>query len=161
MLLWPAAGPAMDWAREHLGFQTIGPDKLNQLRHVAFFKTMAGIEAHMQQHAGILKPKFDLVQEVLERELAGKGIAEWTRPAGGYFVSIDTWDGCGRRVVQMASDAGVKLTPAGSTYPYKKDPRDRNIRIAPSFPSLADIHSAMEVLSVCVELASLESLSDQ
>ena len=152
---------SMDWARGHLGFQTIGPDKLNQLRHVAFFKTMAGIEAHMQRHAAILKPKFDLVQEVLERELAGKGIAEWTRPAGGYFVSIDTWVGCGRSVVQMASDAGVKLTPAGSTYPYKKDPRNRNIRIAPSFPSLADIHSAMEVLSVCVELASLESLSDQ
>jgi DNA-binding transcriptional MocR family regulator len=122
---------------------------------------MAGIEAHMQQHAALLKPKFDTVQEVLERELAGKGIAEWTRPAGGYFVSINTWDGCSRRVVQLAADAGVKLTPAGSTYPYKQDARDHNIRIAPSFPAVADIRSAMEVLSVCIELVSMERLSDQ
>ena len=146
----------MEWARGHLGFQTIGPDKLNQRRHVVFFKDMAGIENHMQKHAAILKPKFDAVQEVLERELAGKGMAEWTRPVGGYFTSINTWDGCARRVVKMAADAGVKLTPAGSTYPNKKDPRDRNIRIAPSFPSVADIRIAMEVLSVCVEIASLE-----
>ena len=148
----------MDWARGHLGFQTIGPDKLNQRRHVVFFKDMAGIENHMQKHAAILKPKFDAVQEVLERELAGKGIAEWTRPVGGYFTSINTWDGCARRVVKMAADAGVKLTPAGSTYPNKKDPRDRNIRIAPSFPSVADIRIAMEVLAVCVDIASLENL---
>ena len=146
----------MEWARGHLGFQTIGPDKLNQRRHVVFFKDMAGIENHMQKHAAILKPKFDAVQEVLERELAGKGMAEWTRPVGGYFTSINTWDGCARRVVKMAADAGVKLTPAGSTYPNKKDPRDRNIRIAPSFPSVADIRIAMEVLAVCVEIASLE-----
>ena len=146
----------MEWARGHLGFQTIGPDKLNQRRHVVFFKDMAGIENHMQKHAAILKPKFDAVQEVLERELAGKGIAEWTRPVGGYFTTINTWDGCARRVVKMAADAGVKLTPAGSTYPNKKDPRDRNIRIAPSFPSVADIRIAMEVLAVCVEIASLE-----
>ena len=146
----------MEWARGHLGFQTIGPDKLNQRRHVVFFKDMAGIENHMQKHAAILKPKFDAVQEVLERELAGKGMAEWTRPVGGYFTSINTWDGCAQRVVKMAADAGVKLTPAGSTYPNKKDPRDRNIRIAPSFPSVADIRIAMEVLAVCVEIASLE-----
>jgi DNA-binding transcriptional MocR family regulator len=146
----------MEWARSHLGFQTIGPDKLNQLRHVAFFKTMAGIESHMQRHAAILKPKFDVVQEVLERELAGRGLADWTRPTGGYFASVNTWDGCARRVVQLAAEAGVKLTPAGSTFPYKRDPQDRNIRIAPSFPPLADIQRAMEVLAVCVELASLE-----
>ena len=148
----------MEWARSHLGFQTIGPDKLNQRRHVVFFKDMAGIENHMQKHAAILRPKFDAVQEVLGRELAGKGIAEWTRPVGGYFTSINTWDGCARRVVKMAADAGVKLTPAGSTYPNKKDPRDRNIRIAPSFPSVADIRIAMEVLAVCVDIASLENL---
>jgi DNA-binding transcriptional MocR family regulator len=148
----------MDWARGHLGFQTIGPDKLNQLRHLAFFKNMEGLEAHMQRHAAILKPKFDSVQEVLDRELTGKGMAEWTRPSGGYFVSIDTWDGCGRRIVQLAAEAGVKLTPAGSTFPYRKDPHDRNIRIAPSFPALADIRTAMEVLAVCIELASVESL---
>jgi DNA-binding transcriptional MocR family regulator len=146
----------MGWARNHLGFQTIGPDKLNQLRHVSFFKNVAGIESHMQKHAAILKPKFEAVQEVLERELSGNEIAEWTRPAGGYFISLDVGEGCARRIVQMAADAGVKLTPAGSTYPYQKDPRDRNIRIAPSFPPIADIRSAMEVLAVCVELAALE-----
>ena len=156
-LSFMAGGKAnMEWARNHLGFQTIGPDKLNQIRHVAFFKTMAGVESHMQRHAAILKPKFQAVQEVLGRELGGRGLAEWTRPTGGYFTSINTWDGCARRVVQMAADAGVKLTPAGSTYPYKKDPRDRNIRIAPSFPPTTDIRSAMDVLAVCVELASLE-----
>jgi DNA-binding transcriptional MocR family regulator len=148
----------MAWARAHLGFQTIGPDKLNQLRHVRFFRDVAGIERHMQRHAGVLTPKFDAVQEVLDRELSGKGVAEWTRPAGGYFTSIDTWDGCARRVVGMAAEAGVKLTPAGSTYPYKKDPHDRNIRIAPSFPPLADIRRAMQVLAVCIELVSLETL---
>jgi DNA-binding transcriptional MocR family regulator len=156
-LAFLAGSPAnMQWARHHLGFQTIGPDKLNQMRHVAFFRTMAGIERHMQRHAAILKPKFDAVQEVLGRELGGRGLAEWTRPTGGYFISMNTGDGCARRVVQMAAEAGVKLTPAGSTYPYQKDPRDRNIRIAPSFPPVADIRSAMEVLAVCVELASLE-----
>ena len=148
----------MEWARGHLGFQTIGPDKLNQLRHVRFFGDPAGVERHMQGHAAILKPKFDAVQEVLGRELAGKGVAEWTRPAGGYFTSVDTWDGCARRVIQLAAEAGVKLTPAGSTYPYKRDPRDRNIRIAPSFPPLADIRRAMEVLAVCIEMVSMEKL---
>lgn len=156
-LAFMAGSPAnMEWARRHLGVQTIGPDKLNQMRHVAFFKTMAGIESHMQRHAAILKPKFDAVQEVLGRELGGRGLAEWTRPTGGYFISVNTGGGCARRVVQMAAEAGVKLTPAGSTYPYQKDPRDRNVRIAPSFPPVADIRSAMEVLAVCVELASLE-----
>jgi DNA-binding transcriptional MocR family regulator len=149
----------MAWAKSHLGFQTIGPDKLNQMRHVVFFKNLAGIESHMQKHAAILKPKFDAVQEVLGRELGGKGIAEWTQPAGGYFVSLNTWDGCARRVVQLTAEAGVKLTPAGSTYPYQGDARDRNIRIAPSFPSVADIRSAMDVLAVCVELAAVEKLA--
>lgn len=146
----------MAWARHHLGFQTIGPDKFNQLRHVRFFRNMDGIAGHMQRHAAILKPKFDVVQEVLAGELGGRGIAEWTRPTGGYFISINTHDGCARRVVQLAAEAGVKLTPAGSTYPYRKDPCDRNIRIAPSFPSVADIRTATEVLAVSLELAWLE-----
>ncbi len=146
----------LSWAKRHLGFQTIGPDKVNQLRHMVFFKNMAGIENHMQRHAAILKPKFDAVQEVLGRELAGRGIVERTRPTGGYFISINTPDGCARRSVQLAAEAGVKLTPAGSTYPHQKDPCDRNIRIAPSFPSAADIRSAMEVLAVSLELAWLE-----
>ncbi len=156
-LAFMAGSPAnMAWAKQHLAFQTIGPDKLNQLRHVLFFKNMAGIESHMQRHATILKPKFDTVQDVLGRELAGRGIVEWTRPAGGYFISINTRDGCARRVVQLAAEAGVKLTPAGSTYPYQKDPCDRNIRIAPSFPSMTDIRNAMGVLAVSLELAFLE-----
>lgn len=147
---------SMGWARHHLGFQTIGPDKLNQLRHLRFFREMDGIAGHMQRHAAILKPKFDVVQEVLAGELGGKGIAEWTRPTGGYFISINTHDGCARRVIQLAAEAGVKLTPAGSTYPYRKDPCDRNIRIAPSFPAVADIRTATEVLAVSLELAWLE-----
>jgi aspartate/methionine/tyrosine aminotransferase len=146
----------MAWAKTHLGFQTIGPDKLNQLRHVAVFKTMEGILSLMQKHAAILAPKFDAVLDVLERELRGVGVAQWTHPTGGYFVSLDTRPGCARRVVQMAAEAGVKLTPAGSTFPLKKDPADANIRIAPSFPAAADIRTAVEVLAVCIRLVDRE-----
>ena len=146
----------MAWARAHLGFQTIGPDKLNQLRHVAAFKTMEGILAQMQRHAAILAPKFDAVHDVLERELGGTGVAQWTRPTGGYFISLDTAPGCARRVVQLAKEAGVQLTPAGSTFPLKRDPADANIRIAPSFPTVADIRTAVEVLTVCIRLADRE-----
>jgi aspartate/methionine/tyrosine aminotransferase len=146
---------SMAWAISHLAFQTIGPDKLNQKRHVAFFKNMAGIENHMQKHAAILKPKFDAALDVLERELGAMAIADWTRPKGGYFISVNTPPGCARRVVQMAAEAGVRLTPAGSTYPYKQDPLDRNIRIAPSFPSVADIRIAMEVLAIGIQLENL------
>ncbi len=146
----------MAWAKTHLGYQTIGPDKLNQLRHVAFFKDMGGIEDHMRRHAAILRPKFDAVQEVLARELGDSGAAEWTRPTGGYFVSLNTPPGCARRVVQLAAEAGVKLTPAGATFPYQKDPSDRNIRIAPSFPAVADIRGAIEVLALCIRLAHID-----
>jgi len=146
----------MAWAKSHLAFQTIGPDKLNQLRHVAFFKNMTGIETHMQKHAAILKPKFDAALEVLDRELGSLGLAQWSRPRGGYFISVDVPENCARRVVQLAVEAGVKLTPAGATFPHGLDPYDRNIRIAPSFPSTAEIRCAVEVLSVCVELAGLE-----
>lgn len=140
----------------HLFYQTIGPDKLNMLRHMLFFKDMAGIEAHMKKHAAIVKPKFEAVEAILARELQGQGVAEWSRPQGGYFVSLDTMDGCAARVVRMAAEAGVKFTGAGATFPYKKDPRDRNIRIAPTFPSLAEIRSAMEALAVCIQLVCLE-----
>ena len=146
----------MDWVKNQMAFQTIGPDKLNQLRHVLFFKNMAGIRAHMQKHAEILIPKFDAVQTVLANELDGKQIARWSRPRGGYFVSIDTLEGCAAAVIQKAADAGVKLTPAGSTYPYKKDPQDSNIRIAPTFPPLEDIQAAMELVAICIQLVSLE-----
>jgi DNA-binding transcriptional MocR family regulator len=155
-----AASPAnVADAKKHLGLQTIGPDKVNQLRHVRFFKDFAGINAHMQRHAEILRPKFEAVTQIFERELGGKGIATWTKPRGGYFVSLDTLDGCATEVVRLANDAGVKLTGAGATFPYGKDPRDKNIRIAPSLPPLAQIQQAMEVVAVSVALASVKKLS--
>jgi DNA-binding transcriptional MocR family regulator len=142
-----------------LSIQTIGADKLNQLRHVRFFKDAAGIAAHMRRHAAILKPKFDALHEILERELDGKQLVSWSRPEGGYFVSLDTLDGCAARVVKMAGEAGVKLTKAGATYPYGKDPHDRNIRLAPSLPGLDEIRQSMELVAVCVQLASIEKLT--
>jgi DNA-binding transcriptional MocR family regulator len=155
-----AASPAnIADAKKHLGLQTIGPDKVNQLRHVRFFKDFAGINAHMQRHAQILRPKFEAVTQIFERELGGKGIASWTTPRGGYFISLDTLDGCAAEVVRLANDAGVKLTAAGATFPYGKDPRDKNIRIAPSLPPLAQIQQAMEVVAVSVTLASVKKLA--
>jgi aspartate/methionine/tyrosine aminotransferase len=148
----------MDRARKQMSFQTIGPDKLNQLRHVKFFKNTAGIETHMLKHTAILKPKFDAVQDALESGLGGKNIASWSKPAGGYFVSIDTMEGCAGPVVQMAADAGVKLTPAGSTFPYMQDPLNRNIRLAPSFPTLDNIRQAMQLVSICIQLISIDKL---
>jgi aspartate/methionine/tyrosine aminotransferase len=148
----------MALTKKQIAFQTIGPDKFNQLRHVKFFKNMAGIEDHMKKHTAILRPKFEAVQSALEKELAGKNIAEWSQPSGGYFVSVDTMEGCGTAVVQMAADAGVKLTPAGSTYPHMHDPLDRNIRIAPSFPPLEDIRSAMQLVGICVQMVSIDRL---
>jgi DNA-binding transcriptional MocR family regulator len=148
----------MDRARKQMSFQTIGPDKLNQLRHVRFFKNMAGIEDHMSKHAAILKPKFDAVQNALETELGGKNIAGWSQPAGGYFVSVDTMEGCAEAVIRMTAEAGVKLTPAGSTFPYMKDPLNRNIRLAPSFPPQEDIRLAMELVGICIQLVSIEKI---
>ena len=148
----------MEYIKQQISFQTIGPDKINQLRHVRFFKNMAGIENHMKQHAAILKPKFDAVATILEKELRHKNIAQWSKPDGGYFVSLDTMDGCATTVIQLASDAGVKLTPAGSTFPYKKDPRDRNIRLAPSFPQEKDIRQAMALVTICIQLVSIAKI---
>jgi aspartate/methionine/tyrosine aminotransferase len=148
----------MALAKKQIAFQTIGPDKLNQLRHITFFKNMAGISDHMKNHAAILKPKFDAVQDELEKELAGKNIASWSRPAGGYFVSIDTMKGCAAAVVKKTAEAGVKLTPAGSTYPYMQDPLDRNIRIAPTFPPLEDVKAAMQLVGICIQLISIDKL---
>jgi len=141
-----------------LQYQTIGPNKLNQLRHVLFFKNVAGIEAHMQKHAGILKPKFDAVLDVLDRELTGSGIASWSKPNGGYFISIDTLPGCAKNVIKQAAAAGVKLTPAGATFPYGKDPENKNIRIAPSFPVAAEVETAMELVTICIQLVSIDKL---
>jgi DNA-binding transcriptional MocR family regulator len=141
--------------RSHLGWSTIGPDKVNQKRHVALLGDFDGLLGHMQKHAALLKPRFDAVLRVLDRELQGAGMGSWLRPQGGYFVSFDTRPGLAREVVKLAKDAGVKLTPAGATFPYGKDPADRNIRIAPSFPALSEIESAMAVFAVCVKLASV------
>ena len=146
----------MDWMRKHRSMMTIGPDKVNQLRHVRLLGDRQGLLEHMNKHAAILAPKFAKVQEVLGKHLGSTGLAQWTNPTGGYFVSLDTLDGCAKRVVALANAAGVKLTAAGATFPLGKDPKDRNIRIAPSLPGLAEIEQAMEVLACCVKLASLE-----
>jgi DNA-binding transcriptional MocR family regulator len=142
--------------RKLMSFQSIGPDKLNQLRHVRFFKNMEGIKAHMKKHAKIMKPRFDTVQNILERDLAGLGVATWSQPKGGYFMSLDTPEGCAKKIVSMAATAGVKLTPAGNTFPYNKDPKDCNIRIAPTFTPLNDITFAMELVAICIKLAALD-----
>lgn len=142
-------------ARRHLSIQTIGPDKLNQLRHLNFFKNIEGLRAHMGRIGEILKPKFDLVNELLERNLGGKGIATWSQPKGGYFVNVNAPDDCGRTIIDMAEKAGVKLTPAGAPFAYGLDPQDRVIRLAPSFPPLEDIRQAMEIFTLCVELAAV------
>jgi len=144
----------MDWLRNRLFFQTIGPDKINMLRHLLYFKDMGGILKHMDRHARIIGQKFRAVQEILQRELGGKEVATWTQPQGGYFVSLDTRPGCAAAVVSMAGELGVKFTEAGATWPYGKDPRDSNIRIAPTLPSLEQIRTAVEVLAVCIRFVS-------
>jgi len=145
----------LEWVRGRLFFQTIGPDKINMLRHVLYFKNMQGILDHMDKHARIIAPKFQAVQEILERELGGKDVATWTEPYGGYFVSLDTKPGCAAAVVALAGELGVKFTKAGATWPYGKDPHDSNIRIAPTLPSLQQIRTAVEVLAVCIQRVSI------
>ena len=147
--------------RQYMQIQTIGHDKLNQLRHVRFFKDLEGLHAHMRKHADIIRPKFELVLETLERELCGLGIGEWTKPHGGYFISFDSMEGCAKSIVEKAKEAGVVMTGAGATYPYGKDPKDSNIRIAPTFPSLEELKKAAEVFVLCVKLASVEKLLAQ
>lgn len=141
-----------------LNMQTICYDKLNQLRHVKFFKDLEGIKAHMRKHAALIEPKFSIVIEAFERELAGKGVAEWTNPNGGYFISLDTLNCSAKRVGALCKSLGVVLTNVGATYPYGVDPEDKNIRIAPTFPSVADMKKAAEVLCLCIKLATIENL---
>ena len=145
-------------ARRFMNYQTIGHDKLNQLRHVRFFGNMANMQAHMSRHAAILRPKFEAVEEIFEKELGGLGIGSWTKPNGGYFISFDSLDGCAKAIVAKCSDAGVKLTPAGATFPYGKDPHDSNIRIAPSFPPLEELKVAADVFTMAVKLVSIDKL---
>ena len=148
----------MDYMKKLIGAQSISYDKLNQLRHVCFFKDAQGLVAHMRRHAEILKPKFDLVESVLESEIKPLGIASWSNPKGGYFVNLFVMNGCAHRVHQLCKEAGVVMTGAGATYPYKKDPNDSNLRIAPSFPPLDELEKAMRVLCVCIKLAAAEKL---
>ncbi len=144
--------------KSRMTIQTIGYDKINQLRHVNYLKDKAGVEAHMQKHAAVLKPKFDAVLDAFESTLAGKGIASWTVPNGGYFISLDVYEGCAKRTVALCKEAGVTLTGAGATYPYGKDPEDKNIRIAPTFPSRDELCKAVEILCLCVEIAAIEKI---
>ena len=132
--------------------RTIGHDKINQLRHLLFFRDREGIDCHMRRHGELLRPKFDLVDSILNDELGQGSLARWTRPNGGYFVSLNTQDGCARAVVELAAQSGVRLTPAGATFPYGVDPRDRNIRIAPSYPTLDEIRKATEILALCIQV---------
>lgn len=143
-------------ARRYMQFQTIGYDKLNQLRHVRFFEDMQGMHEHMKKHADILRPKFEKVQEVLEREIGGLEIGTWTKPLGGYFISFDSLEGCAKAIVAKAKEAGLILTAAGATYPYGKDPKDSNIRIAPSFPTVEELELAAEIFVLSVKLASVD-----
>jgi DNA-binding transcriptional MocR family regulator len=148
----------MAFMNKHLAFQSIGPDKINQLRHVLFFKDMDKINAYMKRHLEIIKPKFDAVQRILEKEIGDKNIAKWSNPKGGYFISLDTQKGCAKKVAQLASEAGLKLTPAGATYPLRNDPMDSNVRIAPTFPPLKDIELAMELLAICIQRIAIEKM---
>jgi DNA-binding transcriptional MocR family regulator len=138
--------------------QTIGYDKINQMRHVMFFKNAAGVNAHMEKHAQILRPKFEAVLNCLEEELGGLGIGSWIKPLGGYFIAFDTLEGCAKRVVSLCKEAGVVMTPAGSTYPYKKDEKDTSIRIAPTLPTPEELTKACEIFVLCVKLASVEKI---
>lgn len=140
---------------KHLAISTIGPDKINQERHVRFLKNAEGLRAHMANHQAILKPKFDKVQEILHSNLHNMGMGTWTTPHGGYFISFDTLPGLAKEVVRLSAEAGVKLTPAGATFPYRQDKKDTNIRIAPTFPDPKELEQALNVFVLCVQLASV------
>lgn len=154
-----AASPAnLADIKKQLAIQTIGYDKVNQLRHVRFYKDFSGMVAHMRKHADVLRPKFEAVLDLLDQELAGCGIGTWVRPKGGYFIAFDSLDGCAKAIVAMCKQAGVVMTPAGATYPYGKDPHDSNIRIAPTFPTPTELTAAAELFVLCVKLVSIEKI---
>lgn len=144
--------------KKFMSIMTIGYDKINQLRHVRYFKNVEGLQAHMKKHAAILRPKFEAVLGILDRELGDLGIGEWTRPRGGYFISFEAMEGCARAIVAKCKEAGVVMTGAGATFPYGKDPKDSNIRIAPTFPNAEELAAAAELFVLCVKLVSVEKL---
>ena len=148
----------IDFIESQMTVQTIGHDKINQLRHARYFKNIDGMKEHMRKHADLMRPKFEAVLDVLEKELGGLGIGSWTKPYGGYFISFDAMDGCAKAIVAKCKEAGVVLTGAGATFPYGKDPKDSNIRIAPSFPTPEEMAMATDLFVLCVKLVSVEKL---
>ncbi len=148
----------LEYFKKTMTIQTIGFDKLNQLRHVRYFKDINGMKAHMKKHAAIMRPKFEAVLEVLDRELSGLGIGSWVKPHGGYFISFDALPGCAKEIVSKCKEAGVTLTGAGATYPYKKDPADSNIRLAPTCPTSEELAMAADLFVLCVKLVSVEKM---
>lgn len=165
-ITFPGAGVAVmgaskrniDELKKYLGISIISYDKMNQLRHVKFFGSFKGMCEHMKKHMAIIAPKFEYVCKALEEEIAPLGIGSWTVPKGGYFISFNAPDGCAKRIVQLCAEAGVTLTGAGATFPYGKDPDDKNIRLAPTYPSMDELKKAMELFIICVKLASAEKL---
>ena len=153
-----ASSPAnVKWYLARASKRTIGPDKLNQIRHVRFLRDAAGLTRHMDAQRALIAPKFEAVIAALDARLGGTGVATWSRPEGGYFVSVDVTDGTATRVVALAKEAGVGLTPAGATWPHNKDPHDRTLRLAPTFPTLAEVKAASEGIALCILLAGLEA----
>ncbi len=148
----------LEWVKKAMTIQTIGPDKLNQLRHVRYYKDLAGLKVQMAKNSALIRPKFELVISTLERELGGLGIGSWTNPVGGYFISFDALEGCAKAIVAKCKEGGMVLTGAGATYPYGIDPKDSNIRIAPSYPSLNEMKEATKLFVLCVKLVSIEKL---
>lgn len=148
----------LEETRRSMTIQTIGYDKVNQLRHVRYFKNLDGLKQQMKQHADIIRPKFEAVLEILDRELGGLGVGSWLRPYGGYFISFDALEGCAKAIVAKCKEAGVVLTGAGATFPYKKDPKDSNIRIAPTFPTPQEMAAAAELFVLCVKLVSIDKI---
>ena len=151
----------LDEIKKSMTIQTIGYDKVNQLRHVRYYKDIDGIREHMKKHASWMRPKFEAVLKVLDEEMSGLGIGQWTRPNGGYFISFDAMEGCAKAIVAKCKEAGMVLTGAGATFPYGKDPKDSNIRIAPSFPTPEEMAIATDLFVLCVKLVSVEKLLEQ
>ena len=160
LALLAASEVNIKWFVARSSMRTIGPDKLNQLRHVRFLRDHGGVERLMTAHRKLLEPKFKAIDAAFERRLGETGFARWTKPFGGYFISVDVYDGCATRVVELAEATGISMVPAGQTFPYRKDPRDSNLRIAPSFPELKDVAAAAEAIAICIEYAVTERLSN-
>ena len=148
----------MEDIKNQLKHQTIGHDKVNQLRHVRFFGDIHGMVEHMRKHAEILRPKFEMVESMMKQELGDKGIGSWSTPLGGYFIGFESLPGCAKEIVARCKKAGVTMTPAGATWPYGKDPQDTSIRIAPTFPSMHDLEAAGRLFCLCVKIVSLEKM---